>query len=308
MTIDYVVPMVFPNDLKWRHEYLAANGMWRDDRSTLSNERYRTWGTEELLIRLIRKNLPWIRTIHIILARPSQVQPWMTAMTSQYTEQPLVKIVLHKDFIPEDKLPTFNSRAIETYLGRIPDLAPYFLYGNDDMFPLAPMPIDDFFRTAMPLQHTVQEYLPCLTVKRKAFNPENQFHQACLNGLNFVAAEFGKHYDTEWIHMGHNIMPMVRRTCEMFWERWPEKMSASVTPFRQRQNFNQYIYSWWHILSGKYVEHKPTRGYVSTGNTEEEIVNAIRTAEGLLCINDNEAMSDITNIAAVVRNELQKRL
>jgi len=307
MTIDYVVPMVFPNDLKWRHEYLAANGLCRDDRSTLSNERYRTWGTEELLIRLIRKNLPWIRTIHIILARPSQVQPWMEQFTihnSQFTiNGPQLRVVFHKDFIPEDKLPTFNSRAIEMYLCRIPDLAPYFLYGNDDMFPLAPMGADEFFRPAAD-----GDMLPCLTAKRKAFNPGKPFHQACMNGMNFVAAEFGKHYDTEWIHMGHNIMPMVRRTCEMFWERWPEKMSASVTPFRQWKNFNQYIYSWWQILSEKYVEHKPTRGYVSTSNTEEEIVNAIRTAEGLLCINDNEAVRDITNIAAVVRNELQKRL
>ena len=300
--------MVFPCDPKWRHEYLAANGMWRDDHSTLSNERYRTWGTEELLIRMIRKNLPWIRTIHIILARPSQVQPWMeqiiTAMPQD--KQPKVKLVFHKDFIPEDKLPTFNSRAIEMYLGCIPDLAPYFLYGNDDMFPMTPMPIDDFFRTDP--KSVIGYRLPCLKWKMKTFSPTKPFHQACLNGMNFVAAEFGKHYDTQWVHLGHNVVPMLRRTCEMFWERWPEKMSASVTPFRQRQNFNQYIYSWWHILSGQYVEHKPTRGYVSTGNTEDEIVNAIRTAEGLLCINDNEAMSDITNIAAVVRNELQKRL
>jgi hypothetical protein len=69
--------MVFPDDLKWRHDYLTATGSFRDDRSALSSPRFRSWGTEELLIRCIRKNLPWIRTIHIILARPSQTQPWM---------------------------------------------------------------------------------------------------------------------------------------------------------------------------------------------------------------------------------------
>ena len=300
--------MVFPQDLKWRHEYMAANGMWRDDRSTICNERYRTWGTEELLIRLIRKNLPWIRTIHIILARPSQVQPWMVAMTSQHTEQPMVKVVFHKDFMPADKLPTFNSRAIEMYLCRIPDLAPYFLYGNDDMFPLAPMAVEDFFRSLPKTEGEGTEVLPCLKWKMKAFNPEKQFHQACMNGMNFVAAQFGKHYDAGWIHLGHNVMPMLRSTCEMFWERWPEKMTESVTRFRLRQNYNQYIYSWWQVLSGEYVDYKPKRGYISTSKTEEEIVNAIRTAEGMLCINDNDAVNDITNIAATVRNELRKRL
>ena len=307
MTIDYVVPMVFPQDLKWRHEYITANGMWLDDKQLISNTRYRTWGTEELLIRCIRKNLPWIRTIHIILARPSQAEylNGLNGTNGQYG--PSVRFVFHKDFMPEDKLPTFNSRAIEMYLHRIPDLAPYFLYGNDDMFPLSPMCEADFFRSVEEPQHT-EKVLPCLHWKIKSFNAEKSFHRACMNGMNFVAAEFGEHYDLGWIHVGHNVVPMLRSTCEMFWSRWFKKMEASVTRFRQVQNYNQYIYSWWQILSGQYIDYEPKRGYVSIGNTEEEIIKAIRTNEGLLCINDNDAVNDITSLSAIVRNEIRKRL
>lgn len=297
MAIDYVVPMVFPQDFKWRHDYITANGMFRDDRQSIYDTRYRSWGTEELLIRCIRKHLPWIRTIHIILAKPSQVQDWMKSMLND-GKSPEVKTVFHKDFMPADKLPTFNSRAIEMYLCRIPSLAPMFLYGNDDMFPLAPMQASDFFRDG----------LPCLHWKMKTFNPEKAFHKACMNGMNFVAAEFGKHYDSGWIHIGHNIVPILRPTCEMFWQRWPEKMTASVTPFRQVQNYNQYIYSWWQVLSGQYVDYKPPRGYVSTTNSINDIIDAIRSADGLLCINDNNSVNDITNLAAAVRSEIEKRL
>lgn len=301
--------MVFPDDPKWRHDYLAATGSFCDGHSTICSPRFRTWGTEELLVSCIRKNLPWIRTIHIILARESQVQPWMEGYLAAKPQDTLpgVRIVFHKDFMPKEVLPTFNSRAIEMYLHRIPDLADYFLYGNDDMYPIAPMPEEDFFRVATESQHAGQ-VLPCLHYTHKTFNPSKAFHQACMNGLNFVAADFGKHFDDYWLRMGHNVVPILKATCEMFWNRWPKKMQASVTPFRQTQNYNQYIYSWWQILSGQYIDHRAPRTYISVDAGINDIIQAIRTADGLLCINDNNEVDDITNLAAAVRNEIQKRL
>lgn len=321
MAIDYVVPMVFPQDLKWRHDYITANGMFRDDKQSIKNTRYRTWGTEELLIRLIRKNLPWIRTIHILLARPSQVEYLSGLNNLSNQSNPNVHFVFHKDFMPKEVLPTFNSRAIEMYLHRIPGLAPYFLYGNDDMFPMAPMVVEDFFRRkgdngGSNNDITENRYndnetaslWPCLHYTRKTFNPSSAFHQACMNGLNFVADNFKQHFEGYWLHIGHNVVPIVKGTCEMFWRQCPKKMQGSVTRYRLAQNYNQYIYSWWQILSGQYVDYKPTRGYVSTSNSINEIINAIRTTDGLLCINDNDAVNDITNLAAIVRSEMQKRL
>ena len=298
--------MVFPEDRKWQADLDGARG-YRENAA--GEVRYRSWGTEELLVRCIRKNLPWVRSIHIILSGPSQVQGWMKdyIATKPQDTRPKVRVVFHKDIMPKEVLPTFNSRAIEMYLHNIPDLAPYFLYGNDDMFPLAPMEVEEFFRVAAKLQQT--EYvLPCLHYTHKTFNPSNPFQQACMNGLNFVAAEFGQHFDEYWLRFGHNIVPMVKATCEMFWQRWPKKMQASVTRFRLPQNYNQYIYSWWQILSGQYIDHRAPRTYLSVDATANDIINAIRTADGLLCINDNNEIDNITNLAATVRNEIQKKL
>ena len=297
--------MVFPDDLKWRHDYMTATGCFRNDGSAVASPRFRSWGTEELLIRCIRKNLPWVRAIYVILARESQVQPWMEQGT---INGPQLRVVFHKDFMPKEVLPTFNSRAIEMYLHRIPGLSEYFLYGNDDMFPMGGMGVEEFFRPEADASGVVAALLPCLHYTKKAFNPDNAFHLACMNGLNFVASHFGQHFEDYWLRVGHNVVPMVRSTCEMFWERWPKKMQASVTKFRLSQNYNQYIYSWWQILSGQYVEHRAPRCYVSVGDGVEKIREAIRTADGLLCINDNNSVNDITNLAAIVRSEIQKRL
>lgn len=299
MTIDYVVPMVFPDDPKWRHDYARAYGVYSDDRSALTNVRYRSWGTERLLVQCIRKNLPWVRDIIILLARKSQVQQWMLKeIAATRKDMSHIRIVFHNEFMSPDVLPTFNSRAIEMYLHRIPNLAPYFLYGNDDMFPLAPMSEDDFFRNG----------LPCLHYTDRQFDPSNTFHRACMNGMNFVAADFGQHYDNKWLHIGHNIVPILKSTCEHFWQQHPKEMQASVSRFRMPHNYNQYIYSWWQILSGQYVDHNPPRDYVSVTDAEDTIRHAIRNADGLLCVNDRNTDADITSLAAMVRHEISLRL
>ena len=291
--------MIFPDDLKWRHDYATANGCFRDDRSALTNVRYRSWGTEHLLIQCVRKHLPWVRNIIILLARKSQMQPWMLdEIAATRNGMPHIRIVFHNEFMPQDVLPTFNSRAIEMYLHNIPDLADYFLYGNDDMFPIAPMPVEDFYRDG----------LPCLHYREKPFNPERAFQVACMNGLNFVASHFDKHFDDHWLRIGHNVVPMLKATCEMFWQRWPKQMQTSVTRFRLPQNFNQYIYSWHQILSGQYIDYRAPRTYLSIDADVNNIIQAIRTADGLLCINDNKSVNDITNLAATIRSEIQKRL
>lgn len=296
--------MVFPEDRKWQADLDGARGF----REKAAGEvRYRSWGTEELLIRCIRKNLPWIRTIHVILARKSQVEYLRTLNNQSNQNAPNIRFVYHKDIMPKEVLPTFNSRAIEMYLHRVPDLAPYFLYGNDDMFPLAPMGVEEFFRAAEEPQPT-EKMLPCLHYREKPFNPERAFQVACMNGLNFVASHFDKHFDDHWLRFGHNIVPMVKATCELFWQRWPKQMQASVTRFRLPQNFNQYIYSWHQILSGQYIDHRPPRQYLSVDADVNDIIQAIRTADGLLCINDNNSVNDITNLAATIRSEIAKRL
>ena len=301
--------MIFPGDLKWRHDYATANGCFHDDRSTLTNVRYRSWGTEHLLIQCIRKHLPWVRNVVILLARKIQMQHWMLdEIAATRSGMPHIRIVFHNEFMPQDVLPTFNSRAIEMYLHRIPDLAPCFLYGNDDMFPLAPMAEDDFFRDGSVLAGFASEILPCLHRTDKQFDPSNAFHRACMNGINFVAADFGLHYDNKWLHIGHNIVPILKSTCEYFWQQHPKEMQASVSRFRMPHNFNQYIYSWWQILSGQYVDHNPPRAYVSVTDAADTIREAIRNADGLLCVNDRNTDADFNSLAAMVRHEISLRL
>ena len=289
--------MVFPQDLKWRHDYLTATGNFRNDRSTLTSPRFRSWGTEELLIKCIQKNLPWIRTIYILLARPSQVQPWMEQFKIQNSK---IKIVFHRNFIPTQYLPTFNANTIEMWLHKIPDLSEYFIYGNDDLFPLSPLEESDFF----------QDGLPCQRMKEKPYPEDpNTFQKFVKNGLDMVAEDWGVKFTDTWLRTGHSLQPMLRSTVEHVCTKHADRILQSFTLVRGSKNFNQYIIPFWQHLSGQYIDYVPRRRYIGPKVATEDIADILRDPNcGIVCINDNKSIEDCEARAEIVRREIAARL
>lgn len=286
--IDYVVPMVFHSDPYWRKDLWRARGG-----ENAEDVRYRSWNTEELLVRCVRKYMPFVRNIIILLARDSQRQPWMAGIDG-------LRVVTHAEFMPAECLPTFNSRAIEMFLHRIPGLSERFLYGNDDMFPLSPLAEENFFIGPVPCQHHRKKVLP---------NTPNGFQTACLNGLNFVGREFGVSYSTTLLRSGHSIAPILQESCLHLWQRSGAEIMKSITPFREKCNFNQYIYAWYQHFSGNYIDHVPRRKYLSVKNSITEVTEAIADPQaGVICINDNGYCSDIRTYARIVKASIEKKL
>lgn len=288
--IDYVVPMVFHDDQLWQDDFKKVSLRY-ENCNLCELVRWRSWDTEELLIRCVRKFMPFVRTIYIILARESQRKPWMDADG--------ISVVYHKDFIPEKFLPTFNSCTIEMFLHRIPGLSDRFIYGNDDMFPLGPLTEQDFFDGDVPcLHHREIPYPP---------NP-NIFHQLCRSGQQFIASEFGINKEDVLIRGGHSLTPMLKSTWEYLWSRGAWQIEISITPMRNGRNFCQWICPWWHYLSGNYIDRVPEKIYVSTKNSVEDVVSAIRKSKGIVCINDNECEMDWMKYGRAVKKAIEDKL
>lgn len=288
--IDYVVPMVFHQDMEWRDALMSA-GRRYDETNTEEFVRYRSWGTEQLLVKCVKRFMPWIRTIYVLLAQESQKQPWM--------DDEEVRVVYHEEFIPKKFLPTFNSRCIEMFLKNIPDISELFIYGNDDMYPVAPLKEEDFFVDGKPCLHYTEKPFP---------EAPNAYHIAALGGLNFIAGQFGKRYNRTWLKGGHNLTPMVKSTWEKLWNDHREKIEHSITPFRDIKNYNQWLCPWWHFLSGNYFDHSPKRCYTGTRKSVEEVVATIHSDIQVVCVNDNECEKDYMKYGRAVRRALEEKL
>ncbi|WP_052507599.1 stealth family protein [Desulfonatronovibrio magnus] len=90
----------------------------------------------------IKKFAPWIRNIFIIT--DNQVPAFLN---SQLMQKMNIKIIDHQVIFRgyEWALPTFNSRSIETAIWRIPEIAPQFIYFNDDFLITNQVSPEDFF-------------------------------------------------------------------------------------------------------------------------------------------------------------------
>ena len=133
--IDVVIPFVDFTDPIWRKDFESRGGILEN--TTVNGiERYRDKGTLRLLLKSIKKFMPWYHKIYLIVSHPSQVPDYAKDC----------EIILHKDFIPKDfNPPVFSSSAIETWFGNL-RIGEYFVYFNDDMILTKPWSKNDCLR------------------------------------------------------------------------------------------------------------------------------------------------------------------
>ena len=132
--IDFVLTYLDGNDIEWQKE---KNRFSPGGTSDVNPNRYRDWDNLRYFFRAIERFAPWVRKVHIVTW--GHIPSWLNA------DHPKIHIVNHKDYIPEDWLPTFSSRCIDMNLHRIPGLSERFVYFNDDTFLTAPVKEEDFF-------------------------------------------------------------------------------------------------------------------------------------------------------------------
>jgi hypothetical protein len=76
---------------------------------------------------------------HVYLVTDAQTPVWLDPDAEGLT------VVDHRDILPADALPVFNSHAIESRLHHIPGLSEHYLYFNDDVFINRPVRAEHFF-------------------------------------------------------------------------------------------------------------------------------------------------------------------
>ena len=120
--------------------YIQYLSQYTSDPKKLNPERYRDlYQMLKYSIRSVLQFMPWINHIYIVTMRP-QVPEWLNLDSDR------VSIIHHDEIFPNDAfLPAFNSNAIESYLYRIPNISPYYIYFNDDYFIGRPLTINDWF-------------------------------------------------------------------------------------------------------------------------------------------------------------------
>jgi hypothetical protein len=191
MDIDLVYLWVDGSDPEWIAKRNAFIGNMEEVSELNCKGRYADNDELKYSLRSMEKYAPWIRKIFIVTN--NQTPNWLDIAN------PKVKIIDHKDILPQESLPCFNPRVVEYCIYKIPDLSEHFIYANDDML---------INRTASPNTFFASDGLPVIRLNRRPFRKWSllfkekvlkkslsNHNQAIRNAAELVEKKYGVYYN-----------------------------------------------------------------------------------------------------------------
>lgn len=261
--MDIVITYVNGNDPVWQKDYEKYTNV------PVMQKRFRDWGTLKYLLRGIEVNMPFIRNVYLVVSHPSQVPEW--------ADENNLKIVLHKDIIPAEYLPTFNCNPLEMHLHRIEGLADEYLYFNDDLYPLAPCKPEDFFREGKGVLKFTRHYLV-----------SGMYKHICKNSDTHARKALGMQKSCAFIRPQHTCTAMLRKECEELYAKLEPEILNSLTRTRIADNLNQYLFLDYQYYKGMMIDEKISNKHFSVALTSPEKLKSyiLNPDRNLLCVND----------------------
>jgi hypothetical protein len=262
--MDVVITYVDGNDPVWQKDYERFTNV------PILQKRFRDWGTLKYLLRGIQVNMPFIRNVYLVVSHPSQVPEW--------ADQEHLKIVLHKDIIPAEFLPTFNCNPIEMHLHRIPGLDEEYIYFNDDMFPVGDCRPEDFFRDGRPV----------IGYYRHLF-ASGMYKKICRNSDRLARKALGMKPSCFFTRPQHICSPMLKSECEQLYAKVEDEVrKTSATRTRTEENLNQYLFLDYMNYKGLVIREKISNKHFSVAVASPDSLRDFlhKPTRNMVCIND----------------------
>lgn len=301
MQIDFVITWVDMSDPTWQSDFARYSTDKRNTKNGVSKARFRDYGFLKYWFRGVEKFAPWVGRIHFVTS--CRLPEWLDL------NNPKLNIVHHKDIIPAQYLPTFNSVVIERYIHNIKGLSEHFVYFNDDFYIINNVEQSRFFQNGLPCDIAAFDYNPAWS----------QWYTRIKNNIRLINQHFDKkevfrqHHD-KWFHPSygtkarwnyllkyygkfitlrtpHNAQPYLKSTFDTVWKACGEELTeTSVNRFRALNDLTPELFRTWQICSGAFV---PINTYRDTKMfplmlRPNQAARAIRGQKyNLICLNDN---------------------
>lgn len=261
--MDALITFVDGKDPLWLKDYHNFAG------EPIMAKRFRDWGTLKYLLRGIQAHMPFIDRVFLLVDRESQVPDWVN--------RAWLRIVHHRDIIPQEYLPTFNSTMIEMFLHRTPGLSERFIYFNDDTFPVGDLSEEDFYPGGKPAVNF-----------RKCLFRAGMFKNQVRNSDTLARKALGMRPGLIFVQPQHTCTPMLRSESETLFNRMEPEILQSLSRTRAPYNCNQYLFTDYLYYQGKALCRRLPNKHFSLAATSAEKVAAFlrKPSHKLVCIND----------------------
>lgn len=327
--IDFVIAWVDGNDEAWRKEKSLYEEKKDESQSTAA--RYRDWDNLRYWFRAVERYAPWVNKIHFVTW--GHVPEWLD------TTNPKINIVNHKDYIPEEYLPTFSSHVIELNFHRINGIANQFVYFNDDIFLNNPVKESDFFKNGKPCDsailsvHCAQKSNIIHEISNNDVGIVNEYYSFKKNVKNNIFNYFNLKYGIKnnmqnvvligcprfpGFKQFHVSTALLKSTYEELWNKEFETLNETCShKFRTRLDVNQWVLREWQIASNNFTPTNLCK--ISKLIAFNELKKPIDEVEKdfekylngkkykILCLNDSNMLKDFERIKEKVLNAFEKK-
>lgn len=326
--IDVVVLWVDGSDEEWQREKARYKG---ESVACDCEARYREWDNLQYIFRGIERFWPWVN--RVFLVTNGQRPKWLNEDCER------LRLVTHKEFMPAEHLPTFNSNAIDLNLHRIPGLSEHFIYMNDDFYPIRPLPRTDFFRDGLPCDFAQLELLYSIK-SRTGFNIEvmdfcnlgllnthfrkkniccwknrKKWYGSYLgfNGILRNMAKWNQYFFTGFENR-HSAQSFLKSTFEEVWAAEPDYLwKTSGSRIRHDTNVTQYLMRYWQLVKNEFAPNlfAGRKYFEISDELIDEIADCICGQKAdIVCLNDTEeaVMTDVPLLREKINGAFERIL
>ena len=322
MDIDFVITWVDMEDPKWKAEFAKYSGKKENEKNGVSEARFRDYGFLKYWFRGVEKFAPWVRKIHFVTS--GQKPEWLDE------NNPKINLVNHKDYIPAEFLPTYNSVVIERYLHKIPGLAEHFVYFNDDFYIINNISTERFFKNGVPCDIAVFQYNLSWS----------QWYKRIKNNLKIINRHFDKKEvmardHDKWFHKSygsrarwnyllkpygkfitlrtpHNAQPYLKSTFEEVWAVAEKELTeTSANRFRTVTDYTPELFRTWQICKGNfepYNTYSDTKMFPLMIKPKQAIKAIYNQSYTLICLNDNVHIRNYAQVMENIKNAFESIL
>lgn len=315
--IDIVLTWVDQNDSDWR----AEKDKYDPKKNTLESgeSRYRDWDQLKYVFRGIDKFMPWVNRVYFVTW--GHLPSWLN------TSAPKLRIVNHKDYIPEEYLPTFNSNVLDLNMFRIKGLEEQYILFNDDTFVIKPTEAEDFFKDSKPCD------MACISPQPVVRDPIMNVELNNLEIINdYFTVEDIKKNKKKWLdfkkygsfalrtflfmrfktiiglYVPHIPISHLKSVVEHLWEiEYVEYDSTCRRKFRTKLDINDWLSRSWQLMSGNFEPRSKDFGILVHASDVEGVKQVLWNSKyKMVCINDDATVTK--DIFAEVKKEVNAEL
>lgn len=320
--IDIFITWVDSSDEIWKKEKQE----WErklNKRPCNDDDRYQSWDNLQYLFRGIESCMPWINRVFFIT--------WGHVPDFLNINHPKLVIVRHKDYIPEEYLPTYNSNVIEMNLHRIEELSENFILFNDDTFPIQPIEESYYFKNNKVCDEAIETIiaphnLPTMVgyyrninisaiinkhfnkreVQRKNFKKWFNLEYG-IKGIRTIILHYYKTFS--FFTNSHEPQAMKKSTLKEIWNK-EEKLlhTSSQNKFRSYSDVGQYLIRFWQLCKGEfYPKRRIGKSFMVNDKNCRDVANIIRQKKyKVISINEEHDLGDWEFVKSEINKAFQE--